>query len=44
MYKTSSDNHFAFLHFFFLGLVLVIAFCTMLQTCPQFFRDSVYQI
>ena len=32
VYKTSSDNHFAFLHFFFLGIVLIIAFCTMSQT------------
>ena len=27
--KTSSDNHFAFLHFFFLGMVLIPASCTM---------------
>ena len=27
--KTSSDNHFAFLHFFFLGMVLITASCTM---------------
>ena len=25
--KTSSDNHFAFLHFFFLGMVLITASC-----------------
>jgi len=30
--KASSDNHFAFFHCFFLGMVLVITFCTMLQT------------
>ena len=30
--KTSSDNYFAFLHFFFLGMVLITAFCTMLWT------------
>ena len=30
--KTSSDNHFAFLHFFFLGMVLIPASCTMSQT------------
>ena len=30
--KASSDNHFAFLHFFFLGIVLVTASCTLLQT------------
>ena len=29
--KASSDNHFAFLHFFFLGMVLIPAFCTMSQ-------------
>ena len=28
--KTSLDNHFAFLHFFFLGMVLITASCTML--------------
>ena len=27
--KTPSDNHFAFLHFFFLGVVLIPASCTM---------------
>ena len=30
--KTSSDNYFAFLHFFLFGMILVTAFCTMLQT------------
>ena len=30
--KPCSDNHFSFLHFFFLGMVLVTASCTMLQT------------
>ena len=30
--KASSNNHFAFLHFFFLGTVLVTASCTMLGT------------
>jgi len=28
--NVSSDNYFAFLHFFFLGMVLVTASCTML--------------
>ena len=32
MCKSSSDNHFAFLHFFFLGMVLITASCTMLWT------------
>ena len=27
--KASSDNHFAFLHFFFLGMVLIPASCAM---------------
>ena len=30
--KASSDNHFAFLYFFFLGVVLIPASCTMSQT------------
>ena len=30
--KASSDNHFAFLHFFFLGMVLIPVFCTMSWT------------
>ena len=30
--KASSDNHFASLHFFFLGMVLVTTSCTVLQT------------
>ena len=30
--KASSDNHLAFLHFFFLGMVLIIASCTMSWT------------
>ena len=30
--KASSDNHFAFLHFFFLGMVLITTSCTMLWT------------
>ena len=29
--KASLDNHFAFLHFFFLGMVLIPASCTMSQ-------------
>ena len=31
-FNASSDNHFAFLHFFFLGMVLITAFCTMSWT------------
>ena len=30
--QSSSDNHFAFLHFFFLGMVLITASCIMSQT------------
>ena len=30
--KASSDSHFAFLHFFFLGMVLIPASCTMSRT------------
>ena len=30
--KASSDNHFAFLHFFSLGMVLIPVSCTMSQT------------
>ena len=30
--KASSDNHFAFLYFFFLGMVLVTASCTVSGT------------
>ena len=29
--KASSDNHFAFFHFFFLGMILITASCTMSQ-------------
>ena len=30
--KASSEYHFAFLHFFFLGMVLITTFCSMLRT------------
>ena len=30
--KDSSDSHFAFLHFFFLGMVLIPVSCTMSRT------------
>ena len=30
--KVSSDSHLAFLHFFFLGMVLTPVFCTMSRT------------
>ena len=31
--KASLENHFAFLHFFSLGMVSITASCTMSQTC-----------
>ena len=30
--KSSSDKHFAFLHFFFWDMVLITAYCTILRT------------
>ena len=33
--KASPDNHFTFLHFFFLGMVLIPASCTMSWTSVQ---------
>ena len=43
--KASSDNHFAFLHFFFLGMVLIPVSCTMSWTYIHSFSDTpVYQI
>ena len=32
IYNASSDKHFAFLHFFFLEIILITASCTILQT------------
>ena len=32
LFKAPSDNHFAFLHFFFLGMILITAHCTMSGT------------
>ena len=32
IFKTSSDNYFASFHFFFFGMVLIAASCTMLQS------------
>ena len=32
IYKASSESHFAFMHFFFLGMVLIPVSCTMSQT------------
>ena len=38
--KASSDNHFAFLYFFFLGMVLITASCTMLWTSVHSFSGT----
>jgi len=43
--KATSDNHFAFLHFFFLGMVLITASCTVSQTSIHSSSGTlVYQI
>ena len=36
--KAPLENHFAFLHFFFLGMVLITASCTMSQTSVHSFQ------
>ena len=41
--KASSDNHFAFLHFFFLGMTLIPVSCTVLQT-SSIILQALYQI
>ena len=38
--RPPQTTHFAFLHFFFLGMVLTIASCTMLQTCIHSSSDT----
>ena len=38
--KASSDSHFAFLHFFFLGLVLIPVSCTMSRTSVHSSSDT----
>ena len=38
--KASSDNHFAFLHFFFLGMVLISVSCTMSWTSVHSFSGT----
>ena len=40
IYKASSDNHFAFLHFFFLGMVFITASCTMSWTSVHSSSDT----
>ena len=44
IYKASSDNHFAFLHFFFLGMVLITTSCTMSQTSIHSTSGTVCQL
>ena len=40
--KASSDNHFAFLHFFFFGMVLVTGSYTVLGTSVHSFSGTLY--
>ena len=40
--KASSDYHFAFLHFFYLGMVLISASCTMSRTSVHKFKNRVH--
>ena len=42
--KASSDNHFAFLHFFFLWMVLITTSCTISRTSVHSSLDTVFQI
>ena len=42
IYKAFSDNHFALLHFFFLGMVLIPTSCTMLQTSIHSSSGTLY--
>ena len=41
--KASSNKHFAFLHFFFLGMILITASCTMLWTSVHSSSDTLCQ-
>ena len=43
IYKISSDNHFAFLHFFLWDGLDHCLLYNAVNLCPQFFRHSVYQ-
>ena len=40
IFKASSDNHFSFLQSFFLGMVLIMASCMMLQTSIHSSSDT----
>ena len=44
MCKASSDNNFAFFYFFFLGMILIAASCTMSRTSVHSFSGTLYQI
>ena len=39
--KASSDSHFAFLHFLFLGMVLITTSCRVLQTSVHSSSDLI---
>ena len=42
--KASPDSHFAFLHFFSTGTVLIRLLYNVMNLIPQFIRHSIYQI
>ena len=42
--KASSDSYFAFVHFFFLGMVLLPVSCTMSQTSGHSTSYTVYDL
>ena len=44
IHKASSDNHFAFFHFFFLGTILITISCTILWTSINSSLDSLSDI
>ena len=44
IHKAPLDNHFVFLHFFLLGMVLITASWTILQTSIHSSSVTVYQI
>ena len=41
--KASPDSHFAFLHFFSMGMVLIPVFCTMSRTSSNTFHSFISQ-
>ena len=42
--KASSDNHFAFLHFFSMGMVLIPVSCTMSRTSVHLVKAMVFPV